>query len=65
MRVSVDTESCIGAGQCAMVLPEVFDQDDTDGLVVLLDEAPPTELHGAVHEALSRCPVQAITATES
>jgi ferredoxin len=48
-----------------MALPEVFDQDDTYGLVVLLDEAPPGDLHNAVHEAVSRCPVRAITASES
>lgn len=65
MRVSVDTHACIGSGQCAMALPEVFDQDDTYGLVVLLDEAPPGDLHNAVHEAVSRCPVRAITASES
>ncbi|MER7580094.1 ferredoxin [Kitasatospora sp. NPDC097691] len=65
MRVSVDTHACIGAGQCAMALPEVFDQDDTDGLVVLLDETPPEDLHDALDEAVRRCPVQAITTTDS
>ncbi|MEU6575129.1 ferredoxin [Streptomyces sp. NPDC046805] len=65
MRVSVDPQMCIGAGQCAMALPEVFDQDDTDGLVVLLDAAPLDELHDAVQEAVSRCPVQAIATSDS
>ncbi len=63
MHVSVDTDHCIGAGQCALALPEVFDQDDTDGLVVLLDESPRRDLDDAVAEAVRRCPVQAITAT--
>ncbi|GAA2975229.1 ferredoxin [Streptomyces enissocaesilis] len=65
MHVSVDTQRCIGSGQCALALPEVFDQDDTDGLVILLDETPPREMHDAVEEAVSRCPVQAIAAADS
>ncbi|MCL7457408.1 ferredoxin [Micromonospora echinofusca] len=62
MRIQVDSDSCVGSGQCALALPEVFDQDDADGTVVLLDDRPPAELHDAVREAASRCPVQAITA---
>ncbi|MET7383138.1 ferredoxin [Streptomyces sp. NPDC005526] len=63
MHVSVDTTLCIGSGQCAMTLPEVFDQDEVDGLVVLLDAKPPRELHDDVDEAVNRCPVQAISTT--
>lgn len=44
--------------------PAVFDQTD-DGVVVLLDECPPAELHDAVREAESLCPAQAITLTDS
>ncbi|MGW1619914.1 ferredoxin [Streptomyces sp. NPDC002172] len=61
--MSVDTTLCIGSGQCAMTLPEVFDQDDVDGLVVLLDATPPRELNDDVDEAVNRCPVQAISTT--
>ncbi|MFE4059271.1 ferredoxin, partial [Streptomyces sp. NPDC059096] len=42
MRVTVDQESCVGAGQCVLNAPDVFDQDD-DGFVVLLNEAPGAE----------------------
>lgn len=41
MKISVDTEKCCGAGQCVLVAPEIFDQDE-DGIVILLDPAPPT-----------------------
>ncbi|WP_442809616.1 ferredoxin [Streptomyces sp. NBC_01335] len=61
--MSVDTTLCMGSGLCALALPEVFDQDDVDGLVVLLDPEPPRELHDDVAEAVNRCPVQAISAT--
>ncbi|WFE65024.1 ferredoxin [Micromonospora sp. WMMD714] len=62
MRIQVDSDTCVGSGQCALALPEVFDQDDADGRVVLLDDRPPAGLHAAVREAASRCPVRAITA---
>ncbi|HEY2440127.1 MAG TPA: ferredoxin [Solirubrobacteraceae bacterium] len=64
MRVIVDQDACISSGQCVLAEPAVFDQTD-DGVVVLLDECPPAELHDAVREAESLCPAQAITLTDS
>lgn len=64
MRVIVDVEKCCGAGQCVMLAPKVFDQRD-DGVVVLLDEAPPKELHSAVREAAAVCPASAIRVEEN
>ncbi|MEV0730584.1 ferredoxin [Polymorphospora sp. NPDC050346] len=63
MRVTVNSEDCVGSGQCALTLPEIFDQDDLTGRVVLLSDQPPAGLQAAVAEAASRCPVQAITTT--
>lgn len=60
MKISVDDEKCCGAGQCVMLAPEVFDQNDDDGIVVLLDEAPPQEQYDAVRESASLCPAAAI-----
>ncbi|WP_435807660.1 ferredoxin [Streptomyces canus] len=59
--LSTDTEKCCSSGQCAAALPEVFDQDDTDGRVLLLQERPPADLAGAVYEAVDCCPAGAIT----
>ena len=39
MAVVVQRDSCVGAGQCALVAPDVFDQDD-DGIVLLLQDDP-------------------------
>jgi ferredoxin len=62
MSVVVQTSACVGAGQCALVAPDVFDQDD-DGIVELLESDP----QGAELEAAARaarlCPARAITLT--
>jgi ferredoxin len=60
MRVRVDQSRCCGAGQCAALAPEVFDQRDDDGVVVLIDPAPPEAQHAAVREAARACPATAI-----
>ncbi|WP_063125256.1 ferredoxin [Nocardia fusca] len=61
MELVVDRERCIGAGMCALLAPEVFDQDEADGRVLLLDPAPPAVHHPAAREAAHNCPAAAIT----
>jgi ferredoxin len=63
MRVLVDQGACIGAGNCVLSAPEVFDQGD-DGLVVLLDGEPPGTLEEDVRLAALRCPARAITVSD-
>jgi ferredoxin len=65
MRIRIDRDKCCGAGQCVLAAPDVFDQDENDGIVVLLDPAPPAELHEAVREAANICPAQVIEVDES
>lgn len=60
MHVSVDTDRCCGAGQCVLLAPRVFDQDEATGLVVLLDADPPASEGAAVREAAAVCPSGAI-----
>ncbi|MFJ9417887.1 ferredoxin [Streptomyces sp. NPDC101227] len=62
MRITIDVERCVGAGQCALTAPQLFDQDD-DGIVTQLAEP------GADEEATARiagalCPSGAITVHE-
>ncbi|GAA4516533.1 MULTISPECIES: ferredoxin [Nonomuraea] len=64
MKVVVDEDSCCGAGQCVLLAPEVFDQRDEDGIVVLLDAEPGEERHAAVREAAAVCPGAAIEVEE-
>ena len=59
MRVRVDFDKCVASGQCVMLAPTVFDQDD-DGIVVLLkDDADDAERAGVLASARV-CPGVAI-----
>ncbi|MET8979160.1 ferredoxin [Streptomyces sp. NPDC004539] len=62
MKITVDEELCCASGLCTVQAGEVFDQDD-DGIVVLLTEAPDPEHHDAVREAAAVCPAAAIRLT--
>jgi ferredoxin len=62
-KVHVDEDLCIGAGQCVLVAPRIFDQDE-QGLVILRDANPPPELHDAARKAAKLCPARAITIEE-
>lgn len=64
MKISVDEEKCCGAGQCVMIAPEVFDQRDEDGIVILLDSEPEPEQYEAVRESAGVCPAAAIHVSE-
>ncbi|WP_345495989.1 ferredoxin [Nocardia callitridis] len=57
--VTVDTGLCVGAGMCALIAPEVFDQND-EGISVVLDADPPVERHDRVRETQQACPARAI-----
>jgi len=58
-RLIVDGARCIGAGQCVRVAPEIFDQDQDTGTVVLLGPPPGPESDGA-GRAVRLCPSGAI-----
>ncbi|WP_443333063.1 ferredoxin [Streptomyces sp. AA0539] len=56
----MDRAACVGAGQCQLLAPEVFDQDDT-GVVVLRPGHLTAEAVTAASAAVDLCPVGAIT----
>lgn len=60
MGVEVKRDACVGAGQCALVAPDVFDQDD-EGIVLLLEPEPEGSLLDAATRAARLCPARAIT----
>ncbi|GAA3590911.1 ferredoxin [Nonomuraea rosea] len=65
MKVIVDEDKCCGAGQCVLIAPEVFDQNEDDGIVILLEAAPGADQHAAVREAAAVCPGAAIELSEA
>ncbi|MFE6821056.1 ferredoxin [Streptomyces sp. NPDC057690] len=64
MKVVVDEEKCVAAGQCVAAAMDVFDQREDDGIVVLLDENPRAELAEDVRNAAAVCPALAIRIEE-
>ncbi|GAA1713296.1 ferredoxin [Kribbella yunnanensis] len=65
MKIDVNQDTCVGAGQCVLLAPDVFDQRDEDGIVVLLDNRPPIGSHEDVRQAARVCPALAIALDES
>jgi ferredoxin len=61
MRVVVDVGRCRGAGLCALTAPDVFDQDEEDGTVVVLDPEPPASQEREVVAAARLCPNSVIS----
>jgi ferredoxin len=64
MRITVDDSRCIGAGQCVLNAPAVFDQREEDGIVILLDAAPEGTTQETARRAARLCPAGAIVIHE-
>ncbi|MFG2879463.1 ferredoxin [Streptomyces sp. NPDC048337] len=64
LHITANTAVCIGAGQCVMAAPDLFDQEEHGTVIVLEDEVPADEL-ALVREAAYLCPSRAITYTET
>ncbi len=61
MRIITDTDRCVGAGQCVLTEPDVFDQDEQEGTVLLLTERTTEQNLDAVRTAVDVCPAQALS----
>jgi ferredoxin len=64
MKVYIDQNLCVGAGQCVFAAPNVFDQRQDNGMVILLNAKPPEALKEAVAKAANLCPAAAIRLEE-
>jgi ferredoxin len=63
MRIEADQEKCVGAGQCVMAAPELFDQRESDGIVEVLVPDPSAAQEVEAREAELTCPAAAILVT--
>ena len=61
--VSVDEGRCVASGNCAMSVPEVFEQREDDGVSVVVRPNPSVEQEDDVREAVIACPGRAIRLT--
>jgi ferredoxin len=62
--IVVDRDLCEGNARCVQTAPEVFEVDDRDQVVVLVDEVT-DELREAVETAVALCPRQALRLGEA
>jgi ferredoxin len=60
MRVRVDRDLCEANAVCASLVPEVFQVDDEDNLVILAPDVPAV-LAGQVRHAVRSCPKTALS----
>jgi ferredoxin len=60
MHITIDEHRCIGAGQCVLAAPSVFDQREDDGVVILLNADPPDSESADVRDAAALCPAAVI-----
>ena len=60
IRIFVDPDKCVGAGHCVRAAPEIFDQHEADGIVVLLMEEASDHSAEKLKKAERLCPSQAI-----
>ncbi|MDE0150302.1 MAG: ferredoxin [Rhodospirillaceae bacterium] len=64
LKIIVDRDKCVGSGECVFTAPEVFDQDEDDGIVVLLTDTPEEALWDSARQAARQCPANAIRVEE-
>mgnify|MGYP001818120629 FL=1 len=62
MKVRIDKDACQGHGQCVILCPEVF-EDDEQGFGVVRNEVVPEEAEHDCERAEASCPERAIHIT--
>jgi sterol 14alpha-demethylase len=63
MRIVVDRDLCQGHGVCESEAPAVFSVSK-DGVLTVLQEAPPEAERAAVEQAVKYCPTHALSIIE-
>lgn len=63
VRLTIDRERCLGAGRCVLTEPDVFDQDEDDGRVLLLagPHGDGPEVTAGIRRAVQFCPTGALS----
>jgi ferredoxin len=61
VKVVVALDRCLGNARCVAAAPEVFDVDDDEGTVVVLQQEPGASLATRVELAARSCPTGALS----
>ena len=61
MEVIVEASRCELHGECVIAAPEVFEIEDDNDIVTVIDPAPGEHLRSKVEDAVLMCPVAAIS----
>ncbi|MBB5808374.1 ferredoxin [Saccharothrix ecbatanensis] len=64
MKIEVDPDLCAGSGMCVLTDPAMFDQDEEDGTVILLEPTPSAAQEKKARDAAHLCPAGAIRVVE-
>jgi ferredoxin len=64
MEVHADVQACQGYVTCVMSAPEVFDLDDAEGTVVVLQNRPGEDLRAKTLAAVRSCPARALSVSD-
>lgn len=59
-RILIDRVACDGYGNCVFVAPEIFDLDD-ENIAILLVDSVTDDNRSAVELAIGECPMRAIS----
>jgi ferredoxin len=70
LRVTIDRDECISCGVCWTTCPEVFEENEDDGLSQIVEEyrvddredegQAPEDLEDCLQDAAADCPVEII-----
>jgi ferredoxin len=63
MRIETDSDRCVGAAQCVLAAPTVFDQGE-DGVIRVLQPKPADADKPSVRHAEDWCPARVISLIE-
>jgi ferredoxin len=61
MKITIDREKCIMAGECYYNHPELFKMGEDGSPIVLVDSIDTEELERHAREAIEVCPAVAIS----
>ena len=61
LRLCGDRAQCVGAGMCVLTAPDLFEQDDEQGLVVVLKDVVDVSAVAAAQAAVDACPSGALS----